>query len=183
MAEQLTRLHRKKILRENLRLRLEIHEETVDSNVVVGEIVAYLDVRPKLRVVALFSALTGEVELHSLLDKLGRIWVFPKVDEENMSFYQVEQLGRDLEIGAFGILEPKDGLKKYEIGEIDLFLCPGLGFDLKGGRIGRGKGFYDRMLETAREDAVKLGVCFAYQLVDEVEMEPHDIRMNDVIAG
>ncbi len=85
--------------------------------------------------------------------------------------------------GAYNILEPREGLDKFAPEKIDLFLCPGLGFDPHGGRIGRGMGFYDRVLELARPDAVKLGVCFGFQLVEEVEMEDHDIRMNGVIAG
>jgi len=183
LAAHTTRLHRKRVLREDLRRRMNVN--IGHSAGVVKEIVRYLQERPELRVVALFSALPGEVELHSLLDKIGRIWVFPKVEGEELVFYQVIRVGQDLKIGEYDILEPKEGLKRYEIPEIDLFLCPGLGFDLKGGRIGRGRGFYDRVLEKARSGAVKLGVCFGYQLVDEteMEMEAHDIRMNGVIAG
>ena len=182
-AARAKQLHRKKILRDDLRQRME--GNIGQSGSVVKEIVKYLQDRPELRVVALFSALPGEVELEALLDKMERIWVFPKVEGEDLAFYQVKRVGRDLKIGKYGIFEPKAGLKRYEIPEIDLFLCPGLGFDLKGGRIGRGRGFYDRVLEKARNGAVKLGVCFRYQLVDEaeMEMEEHDIRMDGVIAG
>ena len=47
----------------------------------------------------------------------------------------------------------------------------------------RGKGFYDSILAKARPDAVKLGVCFVHQIVDQVVMEEHDIRMNGVFSG
>lgn len=174
-------MHRKKSLRLDLRRRIEMNRG--DSAPVVAEIRAYLDERPYLRVVAIYSALEGEVDLRSLLDQIGRIWLFPKVEGEDLVFYHVKDPLEDLVVGAFGILEPKEGLKKYEIPQVDLFVCPGLGFDLRGGRIGRGRGFYDRVLAKARTGAVKLGVCFGFQLVDVVEMEPHDIRMNGVIAG
>ncbi len=181
LAEHVTRLHRKKSLRHDLRRRIEMNRG--DSSVVVSEIREYLAERPYLRIVAIYSALEGEVDLKPLLDQIGRVWLFPKVEGEDLVFYHVKNPTEDLVIGAFGILEPKEGLRKYEIPQVDLFICPGLGFDLRGGRIGRGRGFYDRVLEKARVGAVKLGVCFGYQLVDAVEMEPHDIRMNGVIAG
>lgn len=183
LAEHTTRIHRKRALRQDLRQRMEVN--IGHSSGVVDEVVNFLTDRPELHVVALYSALPGEVELHSLPEKVGRIWVFPRVVGEDLVFYQVNRVSTDLRIGAFGILEPRDDLDPVEIQNIDLFLCPGLGFDLKGGRIGRGRGFYDRVLDKARKDAVKLGVCFGYQLVDEteMEMEAHDIRMNRVIAG
>lgn len=183
LAGPLTRMHRKKKLREDLRRRIEVN--VGDSSNVVSEIEAYLDERPYLKVVAMYSALPGEVELHSLLERIGRIWLFPRVEGNELVFYRVKKLGKDLKVGAYGILEPRKGLLKYDVADIDLFLCPGLGFDLSGGRIGRGKGFYDRVLERAKPGAVKLGVCFGYQLVNQWEMatEDHDIRMNRVIAG
>ena len=52
-----------------------------------------------------------------------------------------------------------------------------------GGRLGRGRGFYDRMLAKARPDALKLGICFEIQLVADTFPEPHDVRMDHVIAG
>lgn len=100
-----------------------------------------------------------------------------------MIFQQVTDAKKELRPGAFGILEPTKRLPLVLPDEIDLFLCPGLGFDTHGGRIGRGKGYYDSVLAAARPDAIRLGICFGYQLVDEVPMEDHDIRMHGVIAG
>jgi 5-formyltetrahydrofolate cyclo-ligase len=172
---------RKKALREELRSRMEGKSE--DPANVVEEIASYLRDRPNLKVVSLFAALPGEVDLRALPAEIDRTWVFPKVVSATLAFHVVRDIQRDLMLGAYGILEPTDRLKTVGIHEIDLFLCPGLGFDHHGGRIGRGKGFYDRVLEDARPDAVKLGVCFGYQLVDEILMDDHDIRMNGVIAG
>ncbi len=174
-------LHKKRQLRLDLRRRLELGN--TDPTSVVGELAAYLDERPALRVVATFSPLKGEVNLLPLLGRDDRTWVFPKVESTELGFYHVSNPSEDLLPGAYGILEPREGLEKFHPQKIDLFLCPGLGFDTHGGRIGRGMGFYDRVLEMARPDAVKLGVCFGFQLVDEVEMEDHDIRMNVLIAG
>lgn len=181
LAEHTTKVYRKRSLREDLRRRIEINR--CDSSVVVSEVKAYLKERPNIGVVAVYSALSGEVDLHSLVEDKDRVWVFPKVEGDDLGFYQVKSVSKDLVSGSFGILEPKKRLKAIEISEIDLFLCPGLGFDHSGARIGRGRGFYDRVLAKARHDAVKLGICFGFQLVGNIDMEEHDIRMNAVIAG
>lgn len=62
---------------------------------------------------------------------------------------------------------------------IDLILVPGMAFDKAGNRLGRGKGYYDKILRNCK--ACKIGLCFAFQLVEEVPTEPHDIRMDLVI--
>jgi len=172
---------RKKELRGELRRRMEGQPE--DSANVVGKITSYLREHPELKVVSLFAPLAGEVDLRTLPGEIRRTWVFPKVLGASLVFHVVEDMQRDLTPGAYGIMEPSDTLKTVRVGEIDLFLCPGLGFDLQGGRIGRGKGFYDRILVEARPDAVRIGVCFSHQMLDEIPMEDHDIRMDGVIAG
>lgn len=181
LAGHTTRMHRKRSLRQDLRRRLEVN--VGDSSSVVHEVGEYLKEKPALAVVAVYSALPGEVDLSSLPEVVDRVWAFPKVVGNELVFHQIQNTANDLVIGAYGILEPKSGTKEIEITKIDLFLCPGLGFDHRGARIGRGRGFYDRALANARPDAVKLGVCFGFQLVENIEMEEHDIRMNGVIAG
>lgn len=181
LAGGLTRRLRKRTMRSELLRRME--GPTGDSANIIREIATYLEDKPHLKVVSLFAALSGEVDLRRLPSEIQRVWVFPKVEGEELTFHRVEDPERELTAGTYGIPEPIAGLKRVGIEEIDLFLCPGLGFDLHGGRIGRGKGFYDRALGAARAEAVKLGICFGHQLVDEVVMEEHDIRMNGVIAG
>ena len=64
--------------------------------------------------------------------------------------------------------------------EIELAIIPGMAFDRAGHRLGRGKGYYDRLL--SRLKAAKLtGICWAFQLLDEVPSEPHDIPMHNII--
>jgi 5-formyltetrahydrofolate cyclo-ligase len=181
LAGDMTKPFRKKAMREELR-RI-IAERTGDSARVVRQIADYLGERPHVRVVALFAPMPGEVDLLALAGMTQKIWAFPKVTGDGLTFQQVSDAEKDLRPGAFGILEPRKRLPLVLIDEIDLFLCPGLGFDTHGGRIGRGKGFYDAALAKARPDAIRLGICFGYQLVDEVAMEDHDIRMHGVIAG
>ena len=81
-------------------------------------------------------------------------------------------------VGDFNILEPQN--EPYN-GGFDLIIVPGVAFDPQGNRMGRGKGYYDRFL--VKYPAVKkIGICFYFQLVDEIPAEPHDIRMDEVVS-
>lgn len=80
--------------------------------------------------------------------------------------------------GAFGILEPQgDPVSPVQL---DLIIVPGVAFDAAGNRMGRGKGFYDRLL--AGTSATTIGVCYAEQYYLSIPTEPHDVPLNDVIV-
>lgn len=132
---------------------------------------------------AIFAALPGEPDLLPLVEHHPeRRWVLPRVDGDFLTFHPVTDPENELISGAFGIREPRPDSTIIPIHEIDAFLCPGLAFDSSGNRLGRGRGFYDRMLEQARPDAHKLGVCFPFQVVADTFPEPHDIRMDALIT-
>jgi 5-formyltetrahydrofolate cyclo-ligase len=142
----------------------------------------WLEAHPAPRTIAAFAALPGEVDLMDLIARHPeRRWVFPRVEESDMHFHAVGNPAVDLTTGAFGVREPFPALPIVEIAEIDVFFCPGLAFDARGGRLGRGKGFYDRMLAQVRPDALKIGVCHQAACVDDTFPEPHDIAMDKVI--
>nr|WP_305906771.1 5-formyltetrahydrofolate cyclo-ligase [Methylomarinum sp. Ch1-1]MDP4519477.1 5-formyltetrahydrofolate cyclo-ligase [Methylomarinum sp. Ch1-1] len=61
-------------------------------------------------------------------------------------------------------------------------MAPGVAFDCNGGRLGHGAGYYDRLLENVREDAVVAGVCYQAQLLESVAMDSHDVYMDKVIT-
>lgn len=85
----------------------------------------------------------------------------------------------DLKKGAYGILEPSV-VKTADEKDIDVILVPGLAFDRHGGRMGFGKGYYDRLLETSI--AVKIGLCYDFQLFDTIPTESHDVPMDFIIT-
>lgn len=86
----------------------------------------------------------------------------------------------DLSIGSYGIAEPTGELFT-DYAAIDLAVIPGVAFDAVGHRLGRGKGYYDRLLPHI--GATKIGICFPFQWVEEVPAEPFDICMDEVISG
>ncbi|MFA4943680.1 MAG: 5-formyltetrahydrofolate cyclo-ligase [Lentisphaeria bacterium] len=137
--------------------------------------------------VAIFWAMPGEVELAELaaaaLAAGRQVWL-PRFEPRSGDYrmVMVADLRRDLVPGAFGIVEPRPELPAVAAtaGADVLWLVPGLGFDRQGGRLGRGKGFYDRLLAGA--GGCKAGVAFAWQLLPAVPVAPHDIRMDLVVT-
>ena len=86
----------------------------------------------------------------------------------------------DLAVGAYGIEEPTGALFT-DYAAIDFIAVPGVAFDRRGNRLGRGKGYYDRLLPRI-PSAYKAGICFPFQIVEEVPAEPFDIRMDEIIT-
>jgi 5-formyltetrahydrofolate cyclo-ligase len=136
--------------------------------------------------VAAFVSLPDEVQIISFLQKMcdeNRILYLPKIlENQQIQWIRIQSLD-DLEQGAFGILEPKKSLINSQIPHpaIDLFIIPGMVFSEIGGRIGRGKGFYDRAL-AHYPHAKKLGVCYEFQIQESFIQQKHDIAMNGLIT-
>ncbi len=89
-------------------------------------------------------------------------------------------LATDLSIGKFGIREPATGCAEIPLDQLDLVLAPGVAFDSSGRRLGRGRGFYDRLLAAA--SGVKCGVAYDFQLLETIPAEPHDARVNFILT-
>ena len=86
----------------------------------------------------------------------------------------------DLVSGAYGILEPHLDAPTINPSLLDVVVVPGSVFDNNGYRTGYGGGYYDRFLENT--DAIRVGVCFDFQLVEDVFSENHDKRMDFIIT-
>ena len=131
----------------------------------------------------IYSALPDEVPTQSLIDELvaqGKTVLLPRVvNDTDMELRQYTGT-QDLQVGAFGILEPTGELfTDYE--KIDVAVIPGMAFDKEGHRLGRGKGYYDRFLRLL-SNTYKIGICFSWQLVDEVPTDEHDILMDQIMT-
>ena len=85
-----------------------------------------------------------------------------------------------LKPGIFGIMEPIEQKTTVDESEIDLIIVPGVAFDRQLNRMGRGKGYYDRLLSTLQ--VPKIGICFDFQLQDMIPIEPFDKKMDMIIT-
>ncbi len=115
--------------------------------------------------------------------KAGKMVFLPRVlEHKRLGIYEVQDLKRDLKKGAFGIWEPlpKDG-RKARPQDMDLMVVPGLAFDSRGRRLGRGQGFYDRLL-SGKGKAVLAAFGFDEQRVRKVPAGPLDQRVEMLVT-
>lgn len=139
-------------------------------------LLVYLDVRNEVRT---------RFRLAELLASDRRI-VVPYCDGKRLRLVQLRDPA-ELEPGAFGVLEPTAELRaraerRVEPAEVDLVIVPGVAFDRRGGRLGHGQGYYDRLLAELRPDAARIGLAFACQIVASVPLETHDVRVDAVVT-
>lgn len=141
----------------------------------------YLDCRSELRTrTVLPAALASEkrivvpyctVDDHGA-NKLG-LWWLERMDE--------------LIVGKWKILEPPrerwgEAGKEIAPQELDLVIVPGVGFSRRGGRMGNGQGYYDRLLAHVRPDCALVGLCYECQLFEELVVSPHDVFMDKIVT-
>lgn len=110
----------------------------------------------------------------------------PGVDlfKDNIFFSRVSDIDNELEKGPFGIFQPKFNKQKIlkNTNDIDLIVVPGMAFDEKGGRIGTGKGFYDKFLSTVPSHKCRIAFAFEFQIVDHIIELNHDIPVHKIIT-
>lgn len=134
-------------------------------------------------VVAAYMPLPDEIDTLPLIAGLaGAGWkvVIPKVKGEEMEFYPYFE--ESLVSGSWGIMEPETTLAPVSASEIDVMIVPGRAFTPLGDRLGRGKGFYDRYMSRDGFRARTVGVCFKCQIMTVLPVEPHDRKVDEVLA-
>lgn len=139
--------------------------------------------------VGCYASVGSEVDTWELLKKLlllrKRLFL-PYCDSNQMALCEICSLD-ELEVGSFGILEPKNELRtlserRLPDDELDVLIIPGVGFDRSGMRLGRGKGFYDRFLSALPASVLRVGLAFECQVIDKLPAEAHDAKMDVVIT-
>jgi 5-formyltetrahydrofolate cyclo-ligase len=113
---------------------------------------------------------------------IGSGWTLalPRIAGEELEFHRVTDLST-LAAGKFGTREPLPG-DVILPGQTGVILTPGVAFDRAGARLGRGGGFYDRLLSDASLKARRIAVCFGCQLVERVPVEPHDAEVDAIVT-
>ncbi len=132
-----------------------------------------------------FASLPDEVDMWPLLEETlaaGKIAALPRYDSTSNDYLacRVQNPQNEVGPGQFGIREPKAGCPEIPLERLGLILVPGVAFDPRGGRLGRGRGFYDRLL--AEIHGIKCGVAFDEQIVDAVPAGRLDVRMDFVLT-
>ena len=168
-------------------LRKEIREEKKRHS--AGELMAYssalleqIEKHPRFiasHTVLMYHSLGDEVQTHAFVEKWykEKRVLLPVVRGDILVLRHYT--GKDcLEIGAFGIEEPSgEDFKDYH--EIELGIIPGVSFDRQGNRLGRGKGYYDKLLPLLPH-SYNIGICYRFQAREEIPAEPFDRKMDEV---
>ncbi|MBX3040326.1 MAG: 5-formyltetrahydrofolate cyclo-ligase [Bdellovibrionaceae bacterium] len=126
------------------------------------------------------------MEADPLIGKVAGIdWVFPRIENDRLVFASWGR-GQDAEftVHRYGMEEPPLLATIVEPALLTGMLIPGLGFDRFGGRLGRGAGFYDRTLHGSEGSfkGLKVGIAYGFQMMEELPMEPHDVRMDVIVT-
>jgi 5-formyltetrahydrofolate cyclo-ligase len=155
----------------------------------IGERLESLPAWRSARTVALHAAMGAEVETADLARRAllaGKRVVWPRVATSGptsgpaMEFAECAASG--LVAGATRALEPPASAPVVPGPEVDLICVPGVAFDERGGRLGRGRGHYDATLARLPRSAFRVGLAFESQIVPAVPAEPHDERLDAVVT-
>lgn len=135
--------------------------------------------------VCLYLALPSEVETRPAIEaawRSGKRVLVPRVDGRELSLHELTSFA-DLVVGRFGVEEPDPSrCRASSLDGADCVVLPGVAFDAEGRRLGRGGGYYDRLLVRMGRGPARVGLAFAFQRVARVPESPHDQRVDFVIT-
>jgi 5-formyltetrahydrofolate cyclo-ligase len=175
----------KNILRVQMRAQLERISPAVRAVESIGLCERLEAQLPSARAILFFAPLPDEPDVWPVLERslaLGTVCALPYFDASTQAYGArvIQKIGTDLVAGKFGVREPAAQCAAMPLNQLDLVLVPGLAFDRFGSRLGRGRGFYDRLLGEV--SGVKCGICYQGQLLESLPTEGHDVSVNFIVT-
>jgi 5-formyltetrahydrofolate cyclo-ligase len=143
----------------------------------------------KSKVVMFYVSLKDEVDTCFMIDealKAGKRVCVPVIlkEEQRLIAGEIKNRLEDLEIRHFGICQPSyDRVEEVPLVDIDLVVVPGVAFDKKNIRLGRGHGYYDRFLSGLPNTTKTIGLAFDFQVLEDLPKDPHDIPVWKIVTG
>ena len=175
----------KKQIRSKILLRLKTQKEADrerKSKIIKDKLFRTL-VFKKAKIVMFYISFDGEVNTQEMIKeakKIGKTVTVPVCKSDRIIRPCILQHKAKLKKGLYGICEP--AIKRLvNLEDLDLVIAPGVAFDKKGNRLGRGKGCYDRLLKLLPERIPSIGLAFSFQILPAVPAKIHDVRVNKVI--
>ncbi|HHW30409.1 MAG TPA: 5-formyltetrahydrofolate cyclo-ligase [Clostridiaceae bacterium] len=166
-------------------------QEVSDKSAIIADKLFKLSCYNNSRVIMGYMNFRNEVITESILEKSlnrGKRVVIPKIEilddgTKGIIPYEIKDIQKDIELGTFGIREPnKEVAVEINHEDIDLIIIPGVGFDVRGYRIGFGAGYYDKFLKKINPHCLKVALAFEIQVLEKVPEEKHDIPMDMIIT-
>ena len=174
----------KKVLRRRIKelKKANTKEESIRNSRNIFMQVETLNEFINSKTILAYWSLPDEVQTHEFVTKWSKTKQFalPLIVGETLELRLFSGLDNLKPVGSFGILEPLTG-KLISPNDIDFAVIPGVAFDIKGNRLGRGKGYYDRILNQIK--GKKVGVGFNFQIVENVPTSNFDIPVDLVISN
>ena len=173
---------KKHSIRKDIAIRKKLLSEetaTIHSRKICNRL-EQSDIFQKAGCIALYHAMNDEVRTSELIEEWHKkkTIVLPVISGDNINFHVYKGIDK-ITTGVSGIMEPT-GTEQVCIEKIDLFIVPGVAFDRQCNRMGRGKGYYDRYLSDSNKPTI--GICFDFQLFEQIPTEGHDIKMDMIIT-
>jgi len=143
----------------------------------------------RARVVMFYVSLQDEVDTLAMIDealKAGKRIAVPVIlkKENRLIAGEIHNRLEDLESQHFGIYQPRqDRVKEVPLDDIDLVVVPGVAFDRKNIRLGRGHGYYDRFLSGLPKRTKTIGLAFDFQVLEDLPQDPHDVPVSKIITA
>jgi 5-formyltetrahydrofolate cyclo-ligase len=134
------------------------------------------------KIVAVYHPIGSEVDTLNILSsvlQLNKHLVLPRVEDDiKIIFTEVKDLGNDLQVGKYKIMEPKNHCLK--VNKMDLVFVPGIAWDKNGHRLGYGKGYYDRYLRDLH--TINVGLAYDFQILEDIPHEKNDLRVDLIVT-
>ena len=172
-------MNKQETRREIKKIKLEISQQ--ERELAAIEVMNKIESLPQFteaKNILLYNALPDELPTECMLNRWDclKSLFLPVVDGNNLV---IKRYNKDaVKVGAFGIIEPEG--KEVDSKIIDFIIVPGVAFDRNLNRLGRGKGYYDRLLSES--NAFFAGIGYSIQVLDNIPVEEHDIKMNCIIT-
>ncbi|MDO8886842.1 5-formyltetrahydrofolate cyclo-ligase [Candidatus Oleimmundimicrobium sp.] len=183
-------MKRKKLLRQKVltkRDRLLPEEKREKSRAIKINLFNMREFK-QAKTIAFYVSFRSEVETECIIReslKLGKKVVLPvsRAKDRELQMVYIDSFDDDLDVGLYGILEPKNiKLKLERLDDLDAIILPGSVFDMSGHRLGYGGGYYDRFLQALTSRTAIIGLAYELQVVDEVPNESHDVPVNWLVT-
>ena len=180
---------KKEFRKKVINLRKDKDKDFIKHNSdIITDKLLNLDCIKNAKNIMLYLDFNNEVKTDQLITKLIslRKTVAAPVtlkNERKLIPFKITNLKDGINIGAYGIREPKkDPYNELNVEDIDILIVPAVAYDKDCYRLGYGGGFYDRFLENLRKDAVTIGIAFDLQIFDEVPKEAHDAQLDYIVT-
>ena len=157
-------------------------EEKINRSQPILSQVEQLPEFQKASVVLLYWSMDDEVATHEFVNRWyqQKTLLLPCVDGNDLRLRQYTGPECLVDGPDFGIGEPT-GEEFSELDRVEMIIVPGVAFDRNNNRMGRGRGFYDRLLKST-PNATKVGVAFSFQIFDQIPVESFDVPMDRVLT-